>query len=830
MSTSKKTEKASHEGESKEGEGFVEDYISGIPVRATPEEVGATQVFSARLVEDYSYHKNQIQTRPQFRVRKCPSDEAKEYPVDIAVFKSAEKSEDNLFMIVECKEPNEEAGLRQLKLYMDMSPAEVGAWFNGTAHAYIRKTQLTGGGWDYDPIPNIPQRGQRIKDIGRFKRKDLKPPHNLKAVFKDIRNHLAQLTTGIVRDEALAQEVINLLFCKIYDELNTGQDELVTFRCGVKEDVDNVKKRIVDLFEEKVKRVYDDVFSESDRLNLDPHSVAYIVGELQNYCVSEAERDVIGDAFEVFIGPALKGSEGQFFTPRNVIKAAVQILDPNPDEFLIDPACGTGGFLIVAIERVWQKIRLAAQRRKLSDAWIKEESARVATKYFRGIDKDSFLAKVTKAYMAIVGDGRGGVFCENSLKPTAEWRSAMREKIPIDSFDVLLTNPPFGAKIPVKGEDLLRKYDLGFKWKKQFSNNKIDWVWSRTNKIAKQVPPQVLFIERCLHLLKPGGRLAIVLPDGVLGGDKIGYVAAFIKTQAKVLALIDCPVETFAPMVTTKTHIVFLAKKSVPDTDSSYPVFMAIARKVGHNRKGRPLPDDDFPVIAANYERLTVQHKKIAPTELGFVVDSKWLEDNLIVRRYLPEYIEALELITHSKEQTESLGMMKSRINTGANVGSSDYISSNVGLPYILVSNITEEGITFSDLKYVKPDVATKGTTVHSGDIVINRCGNDAGVAAVVPPDLDGAVLCGFAFRMVLKKEWDAHYVTAFLNSSLGRKQMLRIAAGSVLDHITKADLQKVRIIIHSKNRDEIIKKMREAIQLRLQSRKRLLDVKRLLP
>jgi len=816
--------------ESQETLGFVEDYISGIKVRATPEEIEAVQVFAKRLVEDYGYKKSQIQTHPQFRVRKRPSDEAKEYPVDIAVFSSAEKSEETLFMIVECKEPNEQAGLRQLKIYMDMSPAEIGVWFNGYAHAYIRKQHVKGGGWVYEFIPNIPQRGQRVEDIGKFKRKALKPPHNLKAVFKDIRNHLAGLTTGITRDEALAQEIINLLFCKIYDELNTGQDELVSFRCGVNEEPEKVKQRIVDLFENKVKKVYDDVFNKNDSLNLDPNSVAYVVGELQNYCVSEAERDVIGDAFEVFIGPALKGGEGQFFTPRNVIKATVEILDPKPDEYIIDPACGSGGFLIVAVEWVWQKIKATAKRRKLSDAWIEKESKRVATKFFRGIDKDSFLAKVTKAYMAIVGDGRGGVFCENSIVPTNEWQAATQGKVLLDSFNIILTNPPFGAKIPIKGEHILRQYDLGFKWKKQYLANKIDWEWSRTTKIAKKVPPQILFIERCLQLLRPGGRMAVVLPDGILGGDKIGYVAAFIKSKARILALLDCPIETFAPMVTTKTHVVFLEKKASNESEKPYSVFMAVARKVGHDRKGRPLADDDLRTIVENYRRLVIQGRKESFTELGFLVGSKWLEDNLIVRRYLPDYIKALETIARSKHPIETLGNMMSRINTGANVGSSDYVTPGRGLPYILVGNITEEGINFSDLKYINPDAATKNSIVRSGDIIINRCGNDSGVAAVVPPDLDGAVLCGFAFRLVLKDNWAPYYVTAFLNSPLGRKQMLRISAGSVLDHITKADLQKVKIIYLPKaSRDQVIKRMKQAVDLRMESRRQLSELSKLL-
>jgi type I restriction enzyme M protein len=140
-------------------------------------------------------------------VRKRPSDIKKTYPIDIAVFKDKNKIEDNLFIIVECKSKNKKEGFSQLKLYMDMSPAEIGVCFNGSEHIYIRKIFLKDGRRVYEEIPNIPVKGQRIEDIGKFKRKDLKKPHNLKAVFKDIRNHLAGLTTGITRDEALSQEI-----------------------------------------------------------------------------------------------------------------------------------------------------------------------------------------------------------------------------------------------------------------------------------------------------------------------------------------------------------------------------------------------------------------------------------------------------------------------------------------------------------------------------------------------------------------------------------------------------------------------------------------------
>lgn len=147
--------------------GYIRDYISGRQVRATPEEVQAVQVFARRLVEDYGYPKDQIITHPQYRVRRSPSDTAKSFPVDIAVFATSDKREADLHMIVECKKKNRQEGIEQLKLYLSMSAATIGVWFNGSDHHYARKIHHPDGSitWQ-EPLPNIPKAGQRIEDIG----------------------------------------------------------------------------------------------------------------------------------------------------------------------------------------------------------------------------------------------------------------------------------------------------------------------------------------------------------------------------------------------------------------------------------------------------------------------------------------------------------------------------------------------------------------------------------------------------------------------------------------------------------------------------------------
>lgn len=576
----------------------VKDYISGNWVKSgVKEHEEAVNIFTQRLVEELNYSKKQIQTIPQFRVKVSPSGQEK-YPVDITVFRDDKKSYNNVYMLVECKQPNRKDGRKQLDIYLNLVPSvEIGVWFNGKEHLYLWKTRDSKTQrWTWVEIPDLPKKGQRVEDIGLYKRKNLEAPKNLKAVFNDIRNHLAGNITGITRDEAIAQEIINLLFCKIYDEINTVPNQQVTFRAGVSEPKKDVKERIVNLFE-KVRKEYDDVFEEEDRIKLDADSIVYVVGELQKYAITKAERDAVGDAFEVFIGPALRGGEGQFFTPRNIVKMVVEILDPDTDDYIIDPACGSGGFLIVALEYVWSKLEGEAKKKGWSGELLAVKKRELASKYIAGIDKDSFLAKVTKSYMAIIGDGRGGIFCENTLTPLSEWNQKSRQKIDLEGFDILVTNPPFGAKIPVRGDRILEQYNLGFKWK----YDKKDKTWERMNKLQDKQPPQILFIERCLQLLKPGGRMGIVLPDGILGNVTDGYVRKYVLEKAKILAVVDMPPETFQPSTSTKTSVLFLQKRKKDETITNYPVFMAVAEKCGHDRRGKPIEQDDFPIVSNKY-------------------------------------------------------------------------------------------------------------------------------------------------------------------------------------------------------------------------------------
>lgn len=590
--------------------GYLIDYISGLRVRATPEETEAVQVFCRRLVEDYGYPREHIQTRPQFRVRKRPSDERRSYPVDIALFSGPGRIERDLYMIVECKKKNRTEGREQLQLYLDMSPAELGVWFNGDEHLYVQKLHHPDGSRTYRELPGLPRYRQRIDDIGLYRRKDLTAPSNLRSVFRDLRNHLAGMTTGVTRDEALAREIINLLFCKIFDEQECRPNDIVKFRAGVGETPEEIHKRIMELFEQMKSLQFSDVFTENDVIKLDPASLAYVVGELQNYEVTAAERDAIADAFETFIGPALRGSEGQFFTPRNVVKMIIDMIDPQPGDTILDPACGSGGFLIAALAHVWGHLRDEAQERGWPERELARREQRVATDCFRGVDKDGFLAQVTKAYMALVGDGRGGIFCANSLQNPSDWPAQMSEKMGLGQFNVLVTNPPFGKQIVVKGNRLLSQYELGRRWKRDDASGS----WTQTSNMQDRQPPQIIFLERCLQLLKPGGRLGIVLPESLFGMPTHGYVVSWLQSRAKIRGVIAMPEELFKTSGKGGTHAkvcVLLVENTVPHESDDWPIFMAEAKWCGHDSRGKPTyreaPTgerellDDIPQITARF-------------------------------------------------------------------------------------------------------------------------------------------------------------------------------------------------------------------------------------
>lgn len=742
------------------------DYISGRKIRVTSEEVEAVQPLAKMLVEDFEYKKSQIQTHPQWRVRARPSDVRKEYPVDIAVFKSKKKIDDNLLIIAECKKKNRKDGRAQLEDYLRFSKAFVGIWFNGKERLFLRKIEREGKVY-FEELPIIPKADQRLEDIGKFKRRDLKIPHNLKQIFQAMRNYLAGMAVGITRDEVLAQELMNVIFCKIFDERFTRPDETVRFRVGIDEDTEEVRIRILELFE-NVKKKYEDVFDKGDRINLDAKSLTYIAGELQNFCLSEAERDAVSDAFETFIGPALKGEQGQFFTPRNIIKTLVKLIDPSPQHLILDPACGSGGFLIESLRQCWAKVEEQGKEYGWTELEIEREKLRIANEKFRGIDKDYFLSKVAKAYMAIVGDGRGGIFCEDSLKNIKNWNKKTRQKIDLGIFDIVLTNPPFGSKIKVEGEAKLKQFDLAFKWKRMKDK------YMRTNKLKESEEPQILFIERCLQFLKNGGVLGIVLPETFFHAPQSRYIIEFLKNH-NIKAIIDLAHNTFRPYCNAKTMLLVVQKGKPQQKE----ILMAVAEQVGHGHRGKPIYKFDYKTQRFTdeiWDDTLIIRKEIEdprnPNNCDvFMVNIKNIKNNIFVPRYYWKRREE-ELKQVAKEQNLEFIQVQELIKKGIIKYFSGHGSppsgfkGKGGVPYIRVKDVVNWELykdptsSIPEWVYLK---MKKEKELKEKDIVFVRRGSyRIGTVAMVSPFDKECLLTRELLILRVMKEENEHDINPY--------------------------------------------------------------------
>lgn len=749
-------------------EGCLIDYISGKEVKATPEELNAVQVFSRILVEDYKYPKEHIRTRPQFRVKARPSDTKKEYPVDISVFNSNNICDDELYIIVECKKPNRKDGRRQLEIYMQLSKARLGVWYNGNQKLCLLKN-IVNGAISFEEIPNIPEFGERVEDIGMYRRRDLKEPHNLKSVFKDIRNYFAANNVGATRDETFAQQFINLLFCKIYDERFTKKDDIVRFRAGINEDKTAVAERISKIFAD-VKEQYADVFSEEDSITLDAGSIAYAVAQLQPFCIKDSKRDAIGDAFESFIDYTTKGSQGQFFTPRNVVKLMVNIVQLTHKDKMVDPACGTGGFLIEGLKAEW-----AALENLYGEEWpeteLLAEEQKVAIKNIRGIDKDSFLGKVAKAYMALMGDGRGGIFCENSLIATKSWGTKTQDNVREKSFDVVLTNPPFGKKLKIDETEILSLYDLGRKWKKNKNN-----IYEKSDVLVDAQPPQILFIEKCLNLLNSKGRMCFVSPESIFCNPSHKHIVQYIKERAKISAIISMPEDLFQPYTHAKTCVVYLQKGKSTSNDK---IFMAIARYCGHDSRGHETSRDDIPTIQEKYN-LYVKDGQLEYDHLGFIITESEIVNNIYVPKYYnPEIGQRLQNLSDS-HRIISIGELEKQgiisIMTGDEVSKESYGTGYI--PFIRTSDIANWEIKLDPKQGLSREIYEKykkKQDVKANDILMVRDGTYlVGTCAIITDDDKEIVFQSHIYKIRVEKpeELNPLLLLALLSCPLVKSQI----------------------------------------------------------
>ena len=598
---------------------FVNCAVRNKAIQLKPEEL-IRQLYVQRLVNHYGYTKDRL---------------ALEYPVsfgretkraDIVIVDKARP--DTAYIIIEVKKPNLLEGKAQLRSYCNATGAPIGVWTNGQHVSHYHRKEPN----YFEEITDIPHVNQTLSDIlsERFTLKNLILKDKLSMERKTLKDIVLELEDEVLSNAGVDvfEEVFKLIFTKLYDEFKSQEDKTfierllrqnlrrpsisdahnVSDAAAVKAAIEEVPDddfRVLEFrntgqtdaeLKSNIQRLFDDaknhwkgVFPEGSTFELSDSHLAVCVSSLQDVKLFNSNLQVVDEAFEYLVSKSAKGEKGQYFTPRHVIDMCVKMLNPQPGEYMIDTAAGSCGFPVHTIFKLTGHL--------FTNAEISEENKKHVLKVF-GIDFDEKTVRVARTLNLIAGDGETNVLHLNTLD-YERWNErtvgdprwiitygrgfdrlkalrAAQDENQRFNFDILMANPPFAGDI--KERRILQRYRLGFK-----PNGT-----SRT-----KVGRDVLFIERNLDFLKPGGRMAIVLPQGRLNNTSEKYIREFIAEHTRILAVVGLHRNTFKPHTGTKTSVLFLQKWNddpskgplCPRVDD-YPTFLAVSEKGGKDNSG----------------------------------------------------------------------------------------------------------------------------------------------------------------------------------------------------------------------------------------------------
>ena len=513
-----------------------------------------------------------------------------------------------------------------------------------------------------------------------------------KNIFDDIRNFLAGRFMGATRDEFFLEEIIKLIFCKyaLKDE-NTSEMNEITISSLYRKTFKSVLLTHRDIYEDK-----------NCEIVLDPISIKYIDNKLSSIDLYNLERDIIGDAYEIFIGDTIRGQSGQFFTPQNAAEALVEIIQPTGESKVLDLTCGAGGFL-VATANFWNR-NFISNKGELF-----------------GVDKDNYLTRLAKIHLSCINHESKNIQCSDSLI----WDENILGKRD-EEYDVILTNPPFGVNIQAGTAETLKHFKLAYKYKKDKSGKlKI------TEILNESVPPQVVFVEQCISLVKKEGYIGIIVPESMISNKKYSYVVDYLFQTCEIKAVIGMPDELFKTSgkggTHTKTCLLVLRKKLYVN-DSEYNIFFAEAKWCGHDSRGRSIPKDDIPAIIKNYKKY-IKNKNLKPSNLGFILKNSEIQNNVLAPR---AYVHTVTGRAHNLDNSHTLISIGELINkgilsvsTGNEVGKLAYGTGTI--PFIRTSDISNWEIK-SDPKHLVSEEIYNNLAikqdVQAGDILMVKDGS----------------------------------------------------------------------------------------------------------
>ena len=822
-----------------------------------PEEV-IRQLWVLRLINRYHYPKAQI--RVEYRVTIGTSTRK----ADIVIVHHEAPTEP--YIIVEVKKTERKDGKEQLKSYCNASGAPIAVWSNGQDLVTWNRQDPN----HFLEIPDIPDVNQTIEDITNqpWTIDTLIQKEEQRASSGQTLRHLIK----DIEDEVLAnsghdvfEEVFKLLFTKMFDEVDSYENG-TPLRFRNTNDNKQFANAIQTQFD-KAKDKWPGVFAEETEITLDPNHLRVCVGTLEGWKLFNSNLDILDDAFEYLISKSAKGEKGQFFTPRWVIDMCVRMMDPKENESIIDPACGSAGFLIHAAFYVWRKI-LDDMGKPVGHLFSAEPKPPRCSAYVRknvfGIDFDERVVRVARCINLIAGDGETNVLHLNSLDwknwqtETAEpewldvysegWKG-MRKKAHGKrnknyrqlNFDICFANPPFAGKI--KQSTMLALYQLS----------------QKTNgKMMSKMDRDILFVERCIDLLTPGGRMAIVLPEGRFNNTNDQYLRQYILDRCRILAVVSLDPNTFKPHTGISTCVLFVQKWNdqvgvhyCPRRDD-YDVFFAVQNIQSIDNRGlKVYVKNADSLVRDSHGHLIVQHDLFnhdsltqdgvaeafeewaRRQELSFAQGEEVntinntakcfrsnIKDIQIARRcdaqfFNPEHKRLIKDISKHAIKVIDLG----DILTFNRRGVQPKYVFNGDVDVIQSGNIKEGYIDYADLKTTTINHCKPIAQLYIGDILLYATGANLGRTAVYDSGTDRMAMASNHVNIIRIKFHNPLYIAFILNSPLGRQQTSRYSTGSAQREIYPDHISQIQIpVLSEKDEESLVNRLADVEEKRRKS------------
>ena len=574
-------------------------------IKLTPEEA-VRQLYLKVLIEKLEYPTDRIE------LEYAVSFGREKKRADIVIFDKDKTT--SPYIMVELKKPKLKDGKEQLKSYCNATGAPIGVWSNGESISYYHRKDPN----YFEDISELPSAHQKLSDIlkDRWTIDDLIAKDKLVNERKSLKDLILEMEDEVLANAGVDvfEELFKLIFTKLFDEMESGRNKSrhLEFR-NYGDTETELKEKLQKLFD-KAKNKWAGVFSDDARLMLTPSHLSVCVSSLQDVKLFNSNLEVVDEAFEYLINKSSKGEKGQYFTPRYVIDMCVKMLNPQKTETVIDTASGSCGFPVHSIFYVWEQIFKEKGLTK-SHLFTSEEKPVECKDYVVNnvfaIDFDEKAVRVARTLNLIAGDGQTNVLHLNTLdyerwdENTKDedwidtynegWKNLRNLRVSKNSnrdfqFDVLMANPPFAGDI--KESRILAKYELGKK---------------PDGKYQSKVGRDILFIERNLDFLKPGGRMAVVLPQGRFNNSSDKQIREYIADRCRILGVVGLHGNVFKPHTGTKTSVLLVQKWNddpkagplCPKVDD-YPIFFATMQEPSKDNSGEKIyvKKKDYPTSA----------------------------------------------------------------------------------------------------------------------------------------------------------------------------------------------------------------------------------------